>query len=147
MGLQYHNIPISCIFRYRGVLHDVGDDISPAAPPPPAGRTGHCPGAPTGPASWSSVRLDSLYTVTMLLTPFPAVLHTLLREMCSSTAIRVEKKVVAMRAGSVSWQLQQINCVNETGWDMVVKSSISLETEYRWQSKRMAEATRASRMN
>jgi hypothetical protein len=47
----------------------------------------------------------------------------------------------------MSWQLQQINCVNDTGWDMVVKSSISLETEYRWQSKRMAEATRASRMN
>jgi hypothetical protein len=67
--------------------------------------------------------------------------------MCSSTALRVEKKVVAMRAGSVSWQLQQINCVKDTGWDMVVKSSISLETEYRWQSKRMAEATRASRMN
>ena len=110
---QYTDI---MFFRYRCDFSDIGDDISPAAPPSPARRTGHGPGAPMGPASWSSARLDSLYTTGTLLTPFPAALLTLLREMCSSTARRVEKKVVAMRAGSVSWQLQQINCVNARTW-------------------------------
>jgi hypothetical protein len=38
------------------------DVMADAAQPPPAGRTGHCAGAPTGPASWSSARLDSLQT-------------------------------------------------------------------------------------
>jgi hypothetical protein len=103
---QYTNI---VYIRYRGDFFDIGDDISPAAPPSPARNIGHGPGAPMGPASWSSACLDSLYTTETLLTPFPAALHTLLREMCSSTARRVEKKVVAMLAGSVSWQLQQIN--------------------------------------
>ena len=141
---QYQNIPISGVSRYWGELHDIGADILPAAP---AGRTGHCPGAPTGPASWSSARLDSLYTTEVVLTPFPAVLHMRLREMWSSTARREAKKVVPMRSSPASWQLQQINCLKVTGSDMAVNSSRSLETGSRmhWQSKRMAEATRATR--
>ena len=38
---QYRNIPISTLLRYRGQKHDIGVDILPAAPQPPAGRTGH----------------------------------------------------------------------------------------------------------
>jgi hypothetical protein len=36
-----------------------------------AGRTGHAPGAPTDPASWSSALPDSLYCIITVLRPFP----------------------------------------------------------------------------
>jgi hypothetical protein len=82
MWNQYCNTQISALLRYQGQKHDIGVDILPAAPPPPAGCTGHCPGAPTAPASWSSARLDSPYTIVAVLTPFPAVLHARLGEKC-----------------------------------------------------------------
>ncbi len=42
--------------------------------PGAAGRIGHVPAPPTGPASWSSTRLDGLYSSSCMtvLTPFPA---------------------------------------------------------------------------
>jgi hypothetical protein len=43
-----------------------------------AGRTGHAPGAPTGPASWSSALPDGLYCIVAVLTLFPSVWHVLL---------------------------------------------------------------------
>ncbi len=36
----------------------------------PVGRAYHLPGSPTGPASWSSARLESLYSCVPVLTPF-----------------------------------------------------------------------------
>ncbi len=51
---------------------------------------------------------------------------------CSSAARRVPKKVVAMRPAPKSWQIKD---VKDTGSDM------------QWQSKRMAEATRTSRIH
>jgi hypothetical protein len=48
-------------------------------PPPPAGRSGHHPGAPTGPAPWSSACQDSL-TKGALPTPVQAALHVQLHK-------------------------------------------------------------------
>ena len=44
--------------------------------PGAAGRTGHAPAQPTGPASWSSTGLDGLYSCVTVFTPFPAVRHS-----------------------------------------------------------------------
>ena len=47
--------------------------LTAAVPPPSSGRTGHCPGAPIAPASWSSARFECLYTVGTLLIPLQAI--------------------------------------------------------------------------
>ena len=61
-----HSVKASGTSCSGPAVTDIRADSSPvraAAPPgPPAGRTGHCPGAPAGPAPWSSARLDSLYS-------------------------------------------------------------------------------------
>ena len=126
------------------IAADVRADMLPAGPPPPSCRTGHGPGAPIAPASWSSTRFECLYTTGTLLIPLQAAWHVRLREMCSSAARRVPKNVLEMRDWPISWQWQQTKLVNDTGSDMPVKS-VQLETGYwHWQSKRMAVAKRAS---
>ncbi len=60
---------MSALLQISVFSADFNADMLPAAPPPPSGRTGHCPGAPTTPASWSSARLEGLYTVGTLLIP------------------------------------------------------------------------------
>jgi hypothetical protein len=66
---------MSALLQISAFFADVSADMLPAAPPPPFGRTGHCPlaGAPTAPASWSSAHLEGLYTVGTLLIPLQAV--------------------------------------------------------------------------
>ena len=73
MCLQYRNIPTSGISDI-GLFPDIGDDRRP-----PPGRLqhrpgGHCPGAPSGPACWSS----ALQTKGAV----PWVLPTCLRTAC-----------------------------------------------------------------
>ena len=132
------------------IAADVRADMLPAAPPPPSGRTGHCPGAPTAPASWSSARFECLYIVGTLLIPLQAAWHARLQEMCSSAARRVPKNELAMRDWPISWQWQQTKLANDTGSDMAVNSweTVQLETRYwHWQSKRIAVAKRASQIH
>ena len=52
--------------RYRNLRYDVRYCLPGAAFA--AGRTGHAPGAPTGPASWSSALPDGLYCIVTVLT-------------------------------------------------------------------------------
>jgi hypothetical protein len=57
---RHQDTRTSCCCRY--IRADFSPARAAATPGPPAGRTGHCPGAPAGPAPWSSARLGSLYS-------------------------------------------------------------------------------------
>ena len=78
MWNQYSNIPISALLLYWGQKHDIGVDILPAVPPPPAGRMATAqalqPLQPLGPlpAGLSEHNGGSAHT-------FPAALHARLR--------------------------------------------------------------------
>ena len=48
------------------IAADVRADMLPAAPLPPSGSTGHCPGAPIAQVSWSSARFECLYTLVLV---------------------------------------------------------------------------------
>ena len=64
---------MSVLLQISAFFADISAAMLPAASPLPraraSGRTGHCPVAPTAPASWSSARLEGLYTVGTLLMP------------------------------------------------------------------------------
>ena len=69
ISVQCRDIQISYFFvRYQSFGRYRIRYVIPGA----AGRTGHVPAPPTGPASWSSTRLDGLYSCVTVLTPFPA---------------------------------------------------------------------------
>jgi hypothetical protein len=69
--VQYRDITISKIFRCRTLLSISYTICDTGA----AGHTGHVPAQPTGPASWSSTRLDGLNSCVIVFTPFPAAQH------------------------------------------------------------------------
>jgi hypothetical protein len=71
ISVQYRDVRISTFFlRYQRFGRYWVRYVIPGA----AGRTGHvtlaAQGPPTGPASWSSTRLDGLYSWVTVLTPF-----------------------------------------------------------------------------
>jgi hypothetical protein len=74
---KFFDIEGICLYRMRYAI------------PGAAGRTGHwhVPAPPTGPASWSSTRLDSLYPCVIVFMPIPAPRHVTLREMWFSAAL------------------------------------------------------------
>ncbi len=86
ISVQYRDIPISKFsLRYQRFGRYWVRYVIPGA----AGRTGHVPAPPTGPASWSSTRLEGLYYCVTVLTPFPASRHVELRATCSAAALLV----------------------------------------------------------
>jgi hypothetical protein len=75
LSVLYRDIPISKFsLRYQRFGRFWVRYVIPVA----AGRTGHDPAPPMGPASWSSTCLDGLYSCVTVLTPFPAGVQQLL---------------------------------------------------------------------
>ena len=83
ISVQCRDIQISYFFvRYQSFGRYRIRYVIPGA----AGRTGHVPAPPTGPASWSSTRLDGLYSCVTVLTPFLAGVQQLLSVAASAVA-------------------------------------------------------------